>query len=177
MNRAVELDPFSGIINANSGWCYLCARRYPEAVAQFRKAAELDPNSPMPALGLAHELSGQREQAIAEYQRAYDLDQRSGPQADPLVLATIYALKGERAEALQQLDEGKALAQRRALFVAVIYVRLGDKNEAIAWLQRSYQNKDFRFIAYINVLPQLDPLRGDPRFEALADKVIPRNAK
>src|SRR6266567_1127828 len=89
MNRAVELDPFSGIINANLGWCYLCARRYPEAVAQFRKAAELDPNSPMPQLGLAHELSGQREQAMTAYQRAYDLDQRSGPQADPLLLATI----------------------------------------------------------------------------------------
>ena len=58
MNRAVELDPFSGIINANLGWCYLCARRYPEAIAQFRKAAELDPNSPMPQLALAHELSG-----------------------------------------------------------------------------------------------------------------------
>ncbi len=179
MNRAVELDPFSVIINANLGFSYIFARRYPEAIVQLRKTTELNPDfvASHVLLGLAYEVSGQREQAITEYQRAYDLDQRSGPQADPLLLATIYALKGERAKALQQLDEGKALAQRRALFVAVIYVRLGDKNEAIAWLQRSYQNKDFRFIAYINVLPQLDPLRGDPRFEALAEKVIPRNAK
>jgi serine/threonine-protein kinase len=179
MNRAIELDPFSVMINANLGFSYIFARRYPEAIVQLRKTIELNPDfvASHDLLGLAYEVSGQREQAITEYQRAYDLDQRSGPQADPLLLATIYALKGERAEALQQLDEGKALAQRRALFVAVIYVRLGDKNEAIAWLQRSYQNKDFRFIAYINVLPQLDPLRGDPRFEALADKVIPRNAK
>jgi len=179
MNRAIELDPFSVMINANLGFSYIFARRYPEAIVQLRKTIELNPDfvASHDLLGLAYEVSGQREQAITEYQRAYDLDQRSGPQADALLLATIYALKGERAEALQQLDEGKALAQRRALFVAVIYVRLGDKNEAIAWLQRSYQNKDFRFIAYINVLPQLDPLRGDPRFEALADKVIPRNAK
>jgi len=179
MNRAIELDPFSVMINANLGFSDIFARRYPEAIVQLRKTIELNPDfvASHDLLGLAYEVSGQREQAITEYQRAYDLDQRSGPQADPLLLATIYALKGERAEALQQLDEGKALAQRRALFVAVIYVRLGDKNEAIAWLQRSYQNKDFRFIAYINVLPQLDPLRGDPRFEALADKVIPRNAK
>src|SRR5437773_4647536 len=98
MNRAVELDPFSGIINANLGWCYLCARRYPEAIAQFRKAAELDPSSPMPALALAHELSGQREQAITEYQRAYDLDQHSGRPVDPMLLAAVYALKGERAK-------------------------------------------------------------------------------
>jgi serine/threonine-protein kinase len=179
MNRAIELDPFSVIINYNLGFCYILARRYPEAIVQLRKTTELNPDfvASYGLLGQAYEVSGQREQAITEYQRAYDLDQRSGPQADPLLLATIYALKGERAKALQQLDEGKALAQRRAFFVAVIYVRLGDKNEAIAWLQRSYQNKDFRFIAYINVLPQLDPLRSDPRFEALAEKVIPRNAK
>jgi TolB-like protein/Tfp pilus assembly protein PilF len=183
MNRAVELDPFSGIINANLGWCYLCARRYPEAAAQFRKAAELDPNSPMPALGLAHELSGQREQAITAYQRAYDLDhdleKHSGRPADPMLLAAVYALKGDRAKELQQLEEGKAVAQRGelpAFFVAVAYARLGDKNEAIEWLQRSYQNKEI-MIADINVFPPFDPLRSDPRFEALAEKVIPRDAK
>jgi serine/threonine-protein kinase len=178
MNRAVELDPFSGIINANLGWCYLCARRYPEAVAQFRKAAELDPNSPMPALGLAHELSGQREQAITAYQRAYDLDhdleKHSGHPADPMLLASVYALKGERAKELQQLEEGKAVAQRGelpAFFVAVAYARLGDKNEAIEWLQRSYQNKEI-MIADINVFPPFDPLRSDPRFETLVQKVF-----
>src|SRR2546428_7468941 len=138
MNRAVELDPFSGIINANLGWCYLCARRYPEAIAQFRKAAELDPSSPMPALALAHELSGQREQAITEYQRAYaldhDLEQHSGRAADPILLAAVYALKGEPAKELQQLEKGKVVAQRGelpAFFVALGYARLGDKNEAI----------------------------------------------
>jgi len=183
MNRAVELDPFSGIINANLGWCYVCARRYPEAIAQFRKAAELDPNSPMPALALAHELSGQREQAITEYQRAYDLDhdleQHSGRPADPMLLAAVYALKGEPAKELQQLEKGKVVAQRGelpAFFVALGYARLGDKNEAIEWLQRSYQNKEI-VIADINVFPPLDPLRDDPRFQALAQKVIPRDAK
>jgi len=178
VTRAVELDPFSVIINRNLGWCYLYARRYPEAIAQFRKAAEMDPNSPMPELGLAHELSGQREQAITEYQRAYDLEhaleQHSGRQADPMLLAAVYALKGERAKELQQLEEGKAVAQRGeldAIFVASAYVRLGDKNQAIEWLQRSYQNRELE-IAYINVFPPFDSLRGDPRFEALVQKVI-----
>jgi len=182
MKRAIELDPFSVMINANLGFIYIFARRYPEAIVQLSKTTELDPGfvPPHGLLAMAYEVSGQREQAIAEYQRAYDLDQRSERQADPLVLATIYALKGERAKALQQLDEAKALAQRgevRAFFVALNYASLGDKNEAIKWLQRSYQNKEFRFIAYIKVLPQLEPLRGDPRFEALAEKVIPPDAK
>src|SRR5260370_31168364 len=115
MNRAVELDPFSGIINANLGWCYLCARRYPEAIAQFRKAGELDPNSPMPPLALAYELSGQREQAIAEYQRAYDLDhdleQHSGRSADPMLLAAGYCLQGRRAKEIHPLERGEALRE------------------------------------------------------------------
>ncbi len=120
----------------------------------------------MPALGLAHELSGQREQAITAYQRAYDLDhdleKHSGRPADPMLLASVYALKGERAKELQQLEEGKAVAQRGelpAFFVAVAYARLGDKNEAIEWLQRSYQNKEI-MIADINVFPPFDPLRS-----------------
>jgi TolB-like protein/Flp pilus assembly protein TadD len=182
LKRAVELDPFSVIINFNLGFCYYYAQRYPEAVVQAGKAAELGPGffGPHALLGLVHEVSGQREQAITEYQRAYDLSRHSGSEAAYTLPVVIYALKGERAKALQQLDELKALAQRGevpAFFVAVIYVRLGDKNEAIAWLQRSYQNKDFNLLNTINVNPLLDPLRGDPRFEALAEKVIPRNAK
>jgi hypothetical protein len=91
-----------------------------------------------------------------------------------MLLASVYALKGERAKELQQLEEGKAVAQRGelpAFFVAVAYARLGDKNEAIEWLQRSYQNKEI-MIADINVFPPFDPLRSDPRFETLVQKVF-----
>jgi tetratricopeptide (TPR) repeat protein len=183
VNRAVELDPFSVVINLNLGFCYYFARRYPEAAAQVPKAAELGPSffGPHALLGLVHEVSGQREQAITEYQRAYDLSQHSGGQADyAVLLAMIYALKGDRAKALQQLDELKALVEHgevSAFRVAGVYVRLGDKNEAIEWFQRSYQNKEYGLITAINVDLSLDPLRGDPRFEALAEKVIPRDAK
>ncbi len=183
VSRAVELDPFSVIINFNLGFCYYFARRYPEAVVQVRKAAELDRSffGPHALLGLVHDASGQREQAITEYQRAYDLSRHSGGQADyAVLLAEIYALKGDRAKALQQLDELKALAQRGevpAFRVAAVCVRLGDKNEAIEWLERSYQNKENSLITTINVEPRLDPLRNDPRFQALAEKVIPRDAK
>jgi len=183
VTRAVELDPFSVIINFNLGFCYYFARRYLEAVVQVRKAAELDRSffGPHALLGLVHDASGQREQAITEYQRAYDLSRHSGGQADyAVLLAEIYALKGDPAKALQQLDELKALAQRGevpAFRVAAVCVRLGDKNEAIEWLERSYQNKENSLITTINVNPRFDPLRNDPRFQALAEKVIPRDAK
>ena len=176
--RAVELDPVSVVTNSVLGWCYNFARRYPEAIAQFRKAAELDPSFPRLhiGLGLAYERSGQREQAIAEYQRAYDLGQYPEHQVDhALLLAAIYVLKGERAKALQLLDEFKALAQRGevpALPVAEICARVGDKDQTIEWLQRSYQNKESGLIWVIKVFPLLDPFRDDPRFEALVEKIV-----
>jgi TolB-like protein/class 3 adenylate cyclase/Flp pilus assembly protein TadD len=182
MNRAVELDPFSAVLNFNLGFCYYFARRYPEAIVQARKAAELDPGffGPHALLGLVLDASGEREQAITEYQRAYDLSRQSGSEAAYTLPVVIYALKGDRAKALQQLDEVKALAQRGkvpASRVAGVCVRLDDKNEAIEWHQRSYQNKEYDFITTINVDPLLDPLRGDPRFEALVQKVLaPKNA-
>src|SRR6266487_3733308 len=183
VKRALELDPFSAVMNANIGFCYLYARRYPEAIAQFRKTTELDPSSPAPHLGLgeAYELSGQREQAITEYERAGDLF--SQLTHIPLTsdnflpsLAGRYVLKGERAKALQLLDHYKGATQRGAapdFAVALDYVRLGNNNKAIDWLERSYQNKEPSFLEDIKVNPLLDPLRGDPRFEALVEKIVP----
>ncbi len=183
VKRALELDPFSAVMNANLGFCYLYARRYPEAIAQFRKTTELDPSSPSSHLGLgeAYELSGQREQAITEYERAGDLFSQLThipPTSDNFLpsLAGRYVLKGERAKALQLLDHYKGPTQRGAapdFAVALDYVRLGNNNKAIDWLERSYQNKEPSFLEDIKVNPLLDPLRGDPRFEALVEKIVP----
>ena len=52
-------------------------------------------------------------------------------------------------------------------------IGLGDKEKAIDWLERSYEAKETGNITYIKVDPFLDPLRGNPRFEALANKIIP----
>jgi TolB-like protein/Tfp pilus assembly protein PilF len=174
MNRAVDLDPFSVLMNSRLALCYYFGRRYPEAIAQLRKTIELDPASVEPQVILAgvNEVSGDRQQAITEYQRAYDLNSHSGRPA-PDILARVYALKGERAEALQQIDQGRELARVRkasAFSLAANYLRLGDKSQAIDWLEQSYRNKE-PFITSIKVNPSLDPLRGDPRFEALERKV------
>jgi TolB-like protein/Flp pilus assembly protein TadD len=182
MNRALELDPFSLVMNTNLGLCYIFARRYPEAIAQLRKTTELDSGSSDPhvILGLVHEVSEDRQQAITEYQRAYDLgigSQRPGERA--ALLASIYVLKGEPAKALEQLDQVRELVRAgkgTAFFWAGAYLRLGDKSQAIDWLEQSYRNKE-PFITSIKVNPLLNPLRGDPRFEALAEKIIPRDAK
>ena len=165
MNRAVELDPFSLVMNTNLGLCYIFARRYPEAIAQLRKTTELDPDSSdlHVILGFVHEVSQDHQQAITEYQRAYDLgigSQRPGERAG--VLATIYTLKGEPAKALEQLDQVRELVRARkgtAFFLATAYLRLGDKSQAIDWLEQSYRNKE----PFITSFRSSASKRGSPR--------------
>jgi TolB-like protein/Tfp pilus assembly protein PilF len=183
VKRAIELDPFSLIMNENLGVSYGAARRYPEAIAQLHKTIELDPNF-LPAhgqLGSALLLSGDFAGAIKEYEKVYEGAKAYGDiilrQCDGLMsLARAYALQGERERALQFRGQVQDLEQRRggvysAFNYALMYLALDDKNEAIDWLERSYQAKEIS-ILYIKINPELDPLRGDPRFEALVQKVV-----
>jgi TolB-like protein/Tfp pilus assembly protein PilF len=182
LKRAVELDPFSVIMNANLGRCYLWARRYPEAIAQLRKTVELDTTFP-PAhgmLGAALLLSGNSAGAIREYEKSYEVEKASEfvvVHAVPLMLlAHAYALQGEREKALQFLGQVQDIERRTGgvgpYRYAMIYMALGDKNKAIDSLERSYQAKE-NLIIDIKVDPFLDGLHGDPRFEKLANQVVP----
>jgi Tfp pilus assembly protein PilF len=177
--RAVELDPFSAFVNANLGYNYMMARRYPEAIAQDQKTIELDPNYYLSHQNLAQalELSGHLDQAIAEYEKPH------GPSHEPYVLAFrahAYGIKGDRVKAMQLLNEMKELARHRDVWpagFALAYLGLGDKGQAMDWLDRSYEQKEYEMIALLKVHPMLDPLRGDPRFEKFINRVLPAAAK
>jgi len=181
LKRAVELDPFSVIMNANFGLCYILARRYPEAIAQLRKATELDPNFGQThvLLGFALEVSGDSAGAIGEYEKAYEVEKAHGTSAKDVGspwLAYAYALQGEQEKALQLLGQLEDLERRNggvfAFGLARVHLRLGQKEQAIDWLERSYLKKELP-MSFIKVNPQLDPLRGDARFEKLANQIIP----
>jgi len=174
-NRAAELDPLSLVINADVGANYYYARRYDEAIAQLRKTLEMDPGYYYAyiTLGEALEMKGAGDTAIAEYQKARALND------DPSVLGLLahaYAASGTKTGALKILDQLKALSKQRyvaAYSFTLVYLGLGDKEEALHWLEQSYQDRAGGDIEGIRVDPFLDSLRGDPRFEALAEKVIP----
>jgi TolB-like protein/Tfp pilus assembly protein PilF len=174
VKRAVELDPLSLIYNTDLGVTLILARRYDEAIEQLRRVLELDPNFYYAHynLGLALELKGDLSAAIAEYTRARELSN------DPSVMAMLghaYAVDGRKTDALQMLDElGEAAKHRYVLnpAFALVELGLGHKEKALDWLEKAYDAHEARFIAYIKVDPFLDPLRGDPRFEALVEKVF-----
>jgi len=181
VKRAVELDPFSVIMNANVGLCYLQARRYPEAIAQLRMAVELDPNFSYTRVILAGalELSRDIAGAIRELEKAYEIEKAYSVGRPPfalMFLARAYAFQGNREKALQLLGQAQEIEKRKggvyAYGYALIYLALGDKNQAIDWLERSYQARETA-IGSIKVSPFLDPLRGDPRFEKLANQIVP----
>jgi len=182
LKRAVELDPFSVVMNTNFGYCYLLARRYFEASAQLRKTIELDPNFSYTrvVLGGALLFSGDSAAAIREFVKACELERtyELGARRFGLpALAYGYAMQGKREKALQllaqlQVVDEKQRAVHYAYAYAAIHLALGNKKEAMDWLERSYQAREI-IIYNIKVDPVLDSLRGDPRFERLANQIVP----
>ena len=173
--RAVELDPLSLVINADLGMNYYYARRYDEAIAQLRKTLEMDSGYYYAHVNLGQVLMAKRafDEAIAEFQKARALND------DPFVLGLLgnaYASSGNKTEALKILEQLKEISSQRYVSMysfAIVYLALGDKQEALRWLERCYQDRAGADIGWIRVDSILDPLRGDPRFEALAEKIVP----
>jgi TolB-like protein/Tfp pilus assembly protein PilF len=178
VKRALELDPLSLPINGGLGRTYYFARRYDEAIEQLRKTSEIDPGFYYAHwnLGSALAAKGAIGAAIGEYQKARALDD------DPFVLGLLghaYASSGNKMEAEKILDELKELSKERyvsAYSFALVYLGLGNKEEALRWLEKSYQDRTGNDLVYFRVEPLLDPLRGDPRFEELVRKAFaPKN--
>src|SRR6266536_2749504 len=151
--RAVELDPLSLVINTDLGSNYSYARRYDEAIAQLRKTLEMDAGFYIAhiVLGQALDAKGARDAAIVEYQKARALND------DPSVLGVLaraYGLSGNKLEAEKILDQLKELSKQRyvaAYSFALVYLGLGDKEQALRWLEQSYQDRAGSDIGYIKV--------------------------
>jgi TolB-like protein/Tfp pilus assembly protein PilF len=173
--HAVELDPLSPIINTDLGVTFLYARRYDEAAAQLRKTLEIDPTFFYAHfnLGIALQAKGDLSGAIAECEKATELSSNN-----LLVLTVCAAAKaqaGDKDVALRMLSELDEISRQREVvgyFRALLYLSLNNKDEAVRWLEQGYEERDGANICWIKVDPLLDPLHGDPRFEALAQKVI-----
>jgi serine/threonine-protein kinase len=169
VKRAQELDSLSPIINTDLGWCLLYAGRGSEAVEQFRRTLQLDSNyvSARWGLGAAYTQRRLYREAIVELKRAVSLSEGS-----PVLMGHLgfaYGLNGTPAEARKTLSELKALADREYVpssAIALVYLGLGDKAEALGWLERAYQEHDFSLV-FLEVAPWFESLRGDPRFQQL----------
>ena len=173
VKRAYELDPVSPIIHTDVGAVYLMARRYDEAIEQLRGTVQMDPEFYWAHrfLGMALDLKGDTTGALAEFTKAFQLND------DPAGLGFIghaQARMGHEKEARARLDQMNDAAKRRYVApyaFALIHLALGDKDQALDWLEKAAQERGLTYFNFIKVDPFLDPLRGDPRFEAVMQKV------
>ena len=96
-------------------------------------------------------------------------------------LAAAKAQSGNKEAAVQMLAELEELAQHghvHAYWRTILYLSLGNRDEAIRWLEQGVADHEGLDIAWIKVDPLLDPLRGDPRFEELVQRVVaPKNSR
>jgi TolB-like protein/DNA-binding winged helix-turn-helix (wHTH) protein/Flp pilus assembly protein TadD len=172
VQRARELDPLGGAgitplgaVAITNGFILFYARRYDEAIRELRND---DPNHWY--LGLALIANGQPDEAITVLEKAL------GPNRNPAVMSVLvraYAHAGRRREALRLVDELKRRQQTSYVAAAPFvnaYLGLGDNEQALAWLERAYQEQS-NMLQLIKVHPYFDPLRGDPRFVDLVHRV------
>jgi hypothetical protein len=91
------------------------------------------------------------------------------------LLGRALDISGNRTEAMKIRDQLETISKQRyvsAYSFALVYLGLGDKEEALRYLEKGYQDRAGEVLRFVKVEPILDPLRGDPRFEALVQKIV-----
>ena len=173
MCRAQQLDPLSVPFNLGIGWASYYQRRYDDAIEQYEKTLEIAPGVPlvMYELGLAYQNKGSLDQALEWFERA-SVASKNEP-ASVMLRGHIYALLGRAADARRQREKLVEMSNRQyvpALYTAFIYAGERNADEAFAWFDRACDERS-SYMIYLDVEPSLDHLRGDPRFEALVQRV------
>jgi TolB-like protein/Tfp pilus assembly protein PilF len=169
IKRDLELDPVSGRSFLNAGLAYYFARRYDEALAYTERAYQLEPNHAelFFPLGAIYSEKGDYAKAVHNFEQLGDQPHALGH------LGNVYARMGKPEEAraiLPKLEEHVARDGRGTYEIALIYAGLGEKSQAVSWLEKALAAHD-KGMTYLVIDPCLDPLRDEPRFRDLARTV------
>ncbi len=171
--RARELDPVSLPINAREGAVLSYARRYPEARDRLQKTLELDPNFWLAHmfLGDVDVQEGKYSEALAELDKAKEFS-RGNSQAVSMI-GCVFVRAGNAVAAravLTELNSASAQHYIPSSNIAALYLALGEAEEAIAHLERAYEERDAR-LSFLKIDPKWDALRADPRFLSMQQRV------
>jgi TolB-like protein/Tfp pilus assembly protein PilF len=161
--RAVVLDPLNRFSYIFLGWALYGGRQNKEALAAFQNALALDAEDPVSsaARGLAYYALGDFERARASCERQADY---SGIQQ---CLAVTYDKLGRRADAEAMLAKyATSMGDAAAYGYATIYAQWGHSAKALEWLETALRLRA-PGLTSLKVDPLLDPLRKEPRFQAV----------
>jgi TolB-like protein/DNA-binding winged helix-turn-helix (wHTH) protein/Tfp pilus assembly protein PilF len=169
---ARQLDPLSVTIQEAEAQYLYMARRYDEAIAATDRTVEIEPNYAWAYFdrGLSCVQKGKWREALADLETARRLDDNPFNDA---VLGETYALAGDKSRARKILAELQARAKREdvsALYPAIIYAGLGEKDAAFAGLEKAFEERA-TYILALKYAPFYDPLRSDPRFDDLLKRL------
>ena len=171
--RGLELDPLDLEMNAHLAWHHYFARQYHQTIEQCLQTIAMDPNFHETHwfLGWACAQTGQYAKAVDALQKAIALS--GGSPEMTAELGYAYAVFGKNDEARKILDELTKLSEREYVSPycpALISAGLGEKDQALEWLEKAYQ-KRAAFLIYVGRQPQFDGLRSDPRFADLLRRI------
>jgi len=178
MQRAHDLDPLSSTIDVNLSAYYGFKQNWDLSMKYARMALEVNPEAWQARLNLGEglEAKGLYQEAEAEYKK---LEQEGQTLIAKQQLAYVYAVTGRSTESRALIAElEKAFQERKALNttahqLALVYLALGESEKTFEWLDRAFDSRaivstDFRYGH------KLDPVRNDPRFQVLREKVQAR---
>jgi len=181
VEHANQLDPFFPGLKLHTGRIYFFLRDYDRARSQFAKLVELHPGyaAAHEYFGDACQMSGMLAEAIIQWRAALSL---SGEPEQARVVEETFAASGFDAavralarKQLERLQEKTAHGQHvPAYHYMMAYMRLGDTEQAFSWMAKTVEEPSW-FALQLRVNPLLDPLRSDPRFEALLSQVFSKN--
>jgi tetratricopeptide (TPR) repeat protein len=168
IEKALELDPLSLIINLNHGNYYFIRREYGKALELFRRATELDPGFASAHWGMAYCYGRLKmyDDMRREYKTFVELLQDSYPLLNVGVDAEIARLMDDRQTCRRLLPEIETHLQEtmsNAYSIACFHFYLGDNDEGFEWLERSYAERDVSVLG-IKLDDDLDGVRTDPRY-------------
>jgi serine/threonine-protein kinase len=168
IRQAQLLDPLALYISVHLGTVYYCSHRYQDTIDLERRLLDLDPHLARAPVLLArgYEGLGRYAEAEATLENMPKNDNTASVMAD---LGHVYAVSGKRDRARRVMDALTRMAKTRHVppqDLALIQTGLGNKSEALALLEMSYEQHEAA-LALLKVDPRWDPLRGDPRFQQL----------
>jgi serine/threonine-protein kinase len=165
IRKAEELDPRDPSLRANRALLSYFQGGYDDALTELAEVSRAEPKLALArwGIGLSYEEKGMGTEALASLKQATELSKSLNIRTS---FAHASARFGQRAQALEVL---KALEERSrtnyvpSYYFALIHAGLGEKDRALEWLERAYQERS-TVLAYVRIDPRLAPLRSDPRY-------------